>query len=187
MTRLSRSALFPLACAAACSFGACLPAHAAILKENFDAAFPAWESRWFARVSDASNYCTTNWCLVDGIPTEPSNTVRGIAGSGLCLSSVGGWSSFPITITFIPEFAATIEAMKIDVADYVDATFSAWDVNGNLVYTKQLRVDDYRDIPTSHYQTLRFRSAAGVSHFTISGPSNGNTVVDNIVVKTSTP
>ena len=173
------------ACAAACIAATSLPAHAATLKENFDAALPAWESRWFGKYSDAINYCAVHYCLVDGDWVDPSNTVRGIAGSGIVLSSDSGISSFPITITFDPTFGAAIRAMTVDAAVYVDSMFSAWDASGNLVFSKVLVVDDYKDIPTSHYQTLRFKAPHGVARFSFSGPADGNTVIDNIAVQVS--
>jgi hypothetical protein len=181
----ARSVLFKLSCIAALAVGTSLSAQAATLKENFNAAFPAWESGWFGKYSNATNYCAANYCLVNGVPVDPNDTVRGIAGSGLVLSSDGAWSSFPITINFDPAFGATIKAMSIDVAAYVDSTFSAWDAGGTLIYTKVLRVDSYKDIPTSHYQTLQFKSDNGVSSFSFSGPADGNTVIDNIAVKTT--
>ena len=173
------------ACAAACIAAASLPAHAATLKENFDAALPAWESRWFGQHSNAINYCAVHYCLVDGDWVDPSNTVRGIAGSGIVLSSEGEFSSFPVAVTFDPKFGAAIRAMTIDAAVYVDSMFSAWDASGNLVFSKTLVVDDYRDIPTSRYQTLRFKAPHGVASFSFSGPADGNTVIDNIAVEVS--
>jgi len=180
-----RTAVFKLACLAACAFGPALSAHAATKTEDFNADFPAWESGWFGKHSNASNHCAANYCLVDDDWADPSNTVRGMAGSGLVLSSDGGWSSSPITINFDPAFGATLKAMQIDVAVYVESTFSAWDSNGNPVYSKVLRVDSYKDVPTSRYQTLHFKSATGIAGFSFSGPADGNTVIDNITVKTT--
>lgn len=183
----ARPAAARLACLAACALAPVLSAHAATLKENFNAAFPAWESRWFGKNSNAVNWCGVNWCPVDNILVPPDDTVRGIAGSGMVLTSAGGIPSFPITISFTPEFGATIRAMTIGAAVYVDSVFSAWDADGNLVYSKVVKVDDYRDVPTSRYQTLRFKAPAGIARFSFSGPADGNTVIDDIAVDVLKP
>jgi len=180
----ARTTFFKLSCLAVFAFGSSISAHAANLTEDFNADLPAWESGWFGQHSNASNYCADNYCLVNGDWADPSNTVRGMAGSGLVLSSDGGWSSSPITINFDPAFGATIKSMKIDAAVYVESTFTAWDASGTVVYKKVLRVDDYRDIPTSQYQKLHFKSATGVAGFSFSGFADGNTVIDNVIVKT---
>ena len=83
----ARTTLFKLSCLAVFAFGSSISAHAATLTEDFNADLPAWESGWFGQHSNASNYCADNYCLVNGDWADPSNTVRGMAGSGLVLSS----------------------------------------------------------------------------------------------------
>ena len=178
------STLIKCSHAAAWLLGASLSVQAAVLKEDFNAPFPAWESGWFATHSDAINGCTVSYCLVGGVPVPPGPDVRGNAGDGMWLSSDGGIPSFPITITFDPSFAASLVLFKLDVAVYVESTLQAWDTSGNLVFSRGLRVDSYKDIPTSRYQTLLIRSPGGISSFSLSGFADGNTVIDNLVAVT---
>lgn len=180
MQHTMRSSLVKLVGLAALAFGASAGAQAAVLKENFNAAFPAWESGWFATYTDAANSCATTWCLVDGDPVPPNPAVRGNAGSGMWLSSDGGFSSSPITITFDPAFGAALKAFKFDVSAYVESSVQAWDMAGTLIYARKLKINDYHDIPTSNYQKVLIRSTTGIARFTITGYANGNTVIDNV-------
>ena len=184
MYNATRATLLKLSCGAALALGASLAAQAAVLKENFNAAFPAWESGWFAANSDAINHCTVNYCLVDGEPTAPGPAVRGDSGSGMWLSSENGYSSSPITITFEPTFGASLKALKLDVSAYVQSTLQAWDMKGNLIFSRKLKVNIYTDIPTSQYQKVLIRSSKGIASFSFSGYADGNTVIDNVVALT---
>jgi hypothetical protein len=180
LTTLSHAAV-----AGAALLGGALSAHAATLTENFNAPFPAWESGWFGTESDATNVCAVTYCLVGGIPVPPDPAVRGNAGDGLWLSSEHGFSSSPLTITFDPMFGASLTSFKLDTVTYVESTLQAWDMSGRLIFSKDLRVHDYRDVPPTRYQSFTIASTDGISSFTFTGPADGNTIVDNLVAVTA--
>lgn len=190
MPAFLRSAFVKLACASVCalSLGSALAAtpaaRPAVQKENFNAAFPAWESGWFAANSNAINVCAVWYCLVGDTLADPDPAVRGNAGSGIWLGSEDRISSFPLTITFEPAFAAQLVAFKMDVAIYVRSTLRAWDVNGRLIYSHELGEQDWQDVPPTSYQHVVIRSNNGISKFTFSGTASDNTVVDNLVAVT---
>ena len=169
------------------SLAAADPARAGMLKEDFDAPFPAWESSWFHKLSDAHNLCEF-WYCVDGQGgvNPPGNQYRGNNPDGLWLTNDTNTSSMPITITFDATFAAKLEWLSIDVASYLDTTLLAWDADGHLIESQVVTPTFGGTSMPGVYETHVIRSSRGISSFQFTGAAGGNLSIDNVVAKTST-
>jgi hypothetical protein len=157
------------ACAIALALGS---AQAATYTEDFEGAFPAWESSWLGTQSTLRNY----YC--GGALGCGS---RGNNPDGLWFISDSGGSS----ISFDSAFGAALTSLHLDVAGYASTTLTAWDKDGNTIFSQDvaLTFGAYSDPGT--YTGYTITSANGIGGFAFSGNSLGNTSIDNVVALTS--
>ena len=146
---------------------------AAVLTEDFEAAFPAWEAGWLGTNSNLQNY----YGVGQG---------RGNNPDGLWLSD-GNVSDNMANITFNPGFGGSITAFSIDTTTWIQgALFEAFDMSNNLLMSATIASMQGAFTDPGSYQTISFNSANGVSGFRITGGQQieGNTSIDNVVVTT---
>jgi hypothetical protein len=146
-------------------------ASAAVLTEDFNAPFPAWESGWLATNSNLQN--------IYGVGAGRGNNPDG-------LWIFDGIGDAQATIDFKPSFGSTILGFSIDVTTFVTAYFTAYDMSGaELITTPITSLGGAFTAPGS-YQTIAFKSTNGLSRFVIGGSGvEGNTSIDNVVVTTA--
>ena len=145
---------------------------AIVLTEDFEDAFPAWESSWLGANSNLQN--------VYGVGQGRGNNPDGLwIADGLGNGSIA-------EITFDATFGSSITDFSIDTTTWVSgALFEAFDMFGNTLVSTVITsmYGGYTD-PGS-YQTISFSSANGLSGFSITGGViEGNTSIDNVVVTT---
>jgi hypothetical protein len=137
--------------------------------EDFEAAFPSWESSWLAQNSNIQNYY--------GI-----SAYRGNNPDGLWIAD--GLSNGSITeITFDSAFGKSVTNFSIDVTTWISgAKFEAFDMSGKSIASSLITsmYGAYSD--PGQYQTISFSTTNGLSGFNITGGSiEGNTSIDNVV------
>jgi hypothetical protein len=162
------------ACAAALALSA--GAQAATYTEDFEADFPAWESGWFGTQSNARNY----YCF-----GALNCATRGNNPDGLWISNDAGGSSSPVSITFAAGFAAGMTSLHLDVAGYAPTTLSAWDKDGNTIFSQAVSLTSGAYSDPGSYAGYTITSANGIGGFAFSGAASGNTSIDNLNVLTS--
>lgn len=155
-----------------------MPAMAAVTYvEDFEAAFPAWESGWLGVNTNLQNYY--------GVGAG-----RGNNPDGLWLDDGDGLKSGDslVEIAFDPTFGATLTSFDIDVAGYAPTTLRVYDMSGNTLLDVVVTLTNgaYSDPGTySHYGVT---SNNGISRFSFvpNGGSQveGNTSIDNVMVVT---
>ena len=157
-------------------------AMALVLTEDFEAAFPAWESGWLGTNSNLQNYY--------GIGAG-----RGNNPDGLWLDDGDGvYSSDVVDIILNPSFGSSLSSFAVDIAGYANANarFQVFDMSNAILLDVNpiaLTYGAYTDPGTyAHYSTL---SSNGISKFRFSelgggqyGQIEGNTSIDNVVVQT---
>lgn len=147
-------------------------ANAAIFIEDFEAAFPAWESGWLGTNSNLQNFY--------GIGGGRGNNPDGLwIQDGLNLTN-------STEISFNTGFGSAITSFSIDVTSWASGlVFNAYDMGGvSLIGTAITSYAGAYSNPGS-YQTIAFSSSNGVSRFEIIGSQiEGNTSIDNVVVST---
>ncbi len=141
-----------------------------VLTEDFEGAFPAWETQWLGANSNLGN--------VYGMGQGRGNNPDGL----WLVDDVAG--SDNTRINFNNGFGLDITSFSIDVTTWVNgALFVAYDNNGNELVNTVITVmyGAYSDPGT--YQNIAFSSNNGVSGFAILGSYiEGNTSIDNVVV-----
>lgn len=147
-------------------------ASAAILTENFEAPFPAWESGWLGTNSNLQNIYGVGQGRgnnPDGLWLFDGNDTDGIA-----------------KINFNAAFGSTITAFSIDTTTWIQgALFKAFDMNNNLLFSTNITSLAGAFSDPGSYQTISFTSANGMSGFEITGGQiEGNTSIDNVIVTT---
>ena len=172
---------------AAVAFGAHAGANAATFSENFDAAFPAWESGFFGVNSNAVNaanpLCRTRGC-----------TDRGNNKDGLFVGGPGQTTA--IDVAFNTGFADTITAFKFDVAAVFNTTLLAFDISGNEIFRDAIAPSLGPFLTSSDYKNFVINSTNGISRFVFtddsrpgdfSAPPLGSTLIDNLQLTTRDP
>ena len=130
--------------------------------EDFEADFPAWESGWLGTQSDLTNYY--------GVGQGRGNNPDGL------------WIGKDV-ITFNPSFGSNITSLDIDVATWVDFTFSIYDMSNNVLLSEAVvpNYGAYTDPGT--YWHYAVASLNGISRLEFSGSGVlGNTSIDNVVL-----
>lgn len=145
-------------------------ANAAVLVEDFEATFPAWESGWLGTNSNLQNYY--------GIGAGRGNNPDGLwIQDGLNLVNA-------TEISFNAGFGSSITNFSIDITSWINGlVFNAYDMGGASLISTIITsyAGGYTD-PGS-YQTIAFSSSNGVSRFEILGSGiEGNTSIDNVIV-----
>jgi hypothetical protein len=141
-----------------------------VLTEDFEGAFPGWESQWLGQNSNLGNY----YGVGQG---------RGNNPDGLWL--VDDVSSNSNTrINFSNGFGADITAVSIDVTTWINgAHFVAFDNSGNELVDTVITVMYGAFTDAGTYQRIAFTSNNGVSGFMLRGEGiEGNTSIDNVSV-----
>lgn len=141
-----------------------------VLTEDFEGAFPAWESHWLGQNSNLGNY-------------YGQGQGRGNNPDGLWLvDDVGGSSN--TRINFSNGFGADITAFSIDVTTWINgARFVAYDNSGNELVNTEITVLYGAFTDAGTYQHIAFSSNNGVAGFALLGGGiEGNTSIDNVSV-----
>jgi hypothetical protein len=145
-------------------------AQAFTLTEDFEGAFPAWESGWFGAHTDALNvYCPARGC-----------TERGNNPDGLWLAGTG--SSSQILVSFTGGFGDGVTSLSMDVAGFSPTTLSVWDKDGALIFAEEVTLTFGAFTDPGTYSNYTIASTNGIGAFGFSGIAAGNTSIDNITV-----
>lgn len=163
-----KAAVSGTCCVAALMLGGA--AQAAIYTEDFEAAFPAWESDWFGTQSTARNlYCGGS----------PGCTERGNNPDGLWVTGATGGN--PVVVEFAPSFGGALTSFKLDVAGFSPTTLEAFDASNALIFSQDVTLTLGALTDPGVYATYTITSSNGISRFTFSGSAAGNTSIDNLV------
>jgi hypothetical protein len=149
--------------------------NAAVFSEDFEAAFPAWESNWFGTQSTARNY----YCY-----GALNCSDRGNNPDGLWISDVSGGTSSPVEVVFNNSFGASLTSLKLDIAGYTITTLEAYDMADALIFSQNVLLSLGAFTDPGTYFTYTINSSNGISRFTFSGNASGNTSIDNLVAST---
>jgi hypothetical protein len=153
-------------------------AQADTLTEDFEAAFPAWESGWFGVHSDARNYyCDgTRGCAFRG------NNPDGLWLAG---STAPGADPVLILVSFDPTFAGSLLSLTIDVAGYSASNLTATDKNGVVIFNQTVATTAGATTDPGIYTTYTITSNNGIGSFGFTGLAAGFTSIDNLVATTA--
>lgn len=144
---------------------------AALVFEDFEAPFPAWETGWLGTHSDLVNYY--------GVGTGRGNNPDGLWPAGIA----GPNSVDPILVTFAPSVASTISQLSLDVAGYVDTNLRVVDALGTTIYDQPITLTFGAFTDPGTYAHYTIASANGIMSFSFTSPSSsGNTSIDNVEV-----
>ena len=175
MTKIRFSAIVGAIALIAGSVGS---AQAAVLTEDFEGQFPAWESNWFGTMSTARNYYCNGALDCD---------TRGNNPDGLWISDTSGGSGSSADVVFDAGFGASLTSLKLDVAGYQPTTLQAYDMANVLIFSQEVTLTHGAFTDPGVYATYTINSSNGISHFTFSGGAKGNTSLDNLEAVTGTP
>jgi hypothetical protein len=161
--------------AAACIAAAAGASHAASFVEDFEGAFPAWESGWFGVNTNVNNYiCAARGCAA-----------RGNNPDGLWARAANGRVG-DIPIDFLGGFGDSISSLSLDIAGYAPVDLRAWDKHGALIYSQAVTLTFGAFGDPGVYASYTIQSTNGISRFGLfaTGRSQaaGNTSIDNIAV-----
>lgn len=163
--------ILPILCAA--FLGLAGTAGAATYTEDFEAAFPTWESGWFGTQTNAQNYY--------GVGAGRGNNPDGLwidDGDGIRGSDY-------VQITFNPLFGAGISSLSIDIAGYVATNLQAFDMANVMIYNSPIILTQGAYTDPGVYENHLITSTNGISRFAflyLGGQIEGNTSVDNIII-----
>lgn len=153
------------------------PGQAATYTEGFEGDFPAWESGWFGKESNARNFNCAG---------ELGCSNRGNNPDGLWIYSTSG-SRRSVTVRFESAFAASLSSFSIDVAAGFPTSLTATDKDGALIFDEAVSSTSGWESDPGIYTTYRITSSNGIGSFTFSGPAAGNTSIDNLVAVSAVP
>lgn len=163
--------ILPILCAA--FLGLAGTAGAATYTEDFEAAFPAWESGWFGTQTNAQNY----YGVGQG---------RGNNPDGLWIDDGDGvLSGDYVEIAFNPLFGAGISSLSIDIATWVNTYLQAFDMANVMIYSGLVTPTYGAYTDPGVYENHLITSTNGISRFAflfLGGQIEGNTSVDNIII-----
>lgn len=136
--------------------------------EDFEAAFPTWESSWLG-----SNSNLTNYYGVGG--------GRGNNPDGLWIYD--GSNSVNADITFTNGFGNNITEFSIDVTTWTDnLIFKAFDLDNNVIISTLVTSKFGGYSNPGSYQTINFQTTNGLKGFSFVGFNvEGFTSIDNVV------
>jgi hypothetical protein len=140
---------------------------AAILTEDFEAPFPAWETGWLGTNSNLQNFY--------GVGFDRGNNPDGL------------WVGNQDTV-FNPSFGATLTSLAVDVAGYSTGTrLQIFDMSGSVLLDQLVSLTFGAGTDPGTYSNYSVSSLNGISKFSfIGGSPVGNTSIDNVVVSTAT-
>ncbi len=144
----------------------------ATLTEDFEAAFPAWETGWFGANSNAQN-------------VYGAGAGRGNNPDGLWIQDNSGGDS-NIRIVFGNAFALSLSSLSLDVAGYVDGTrLEFFDAGGAVLSDVLIAITEGALTDPGTYANYSVNSVTGIGGFRFYNASvEGNTSIDNVVVQT---
>lgn len=146
-------------------------AQATTYLEDFEAAFPAWESGWLGTNSNLQNYY--------GVGAG-----RGNNPDGLWLSD--GISASLVKINFLPAFGATLTSFAIDIAGVVPCTLFVYDKQDNIILNQVVTLTYGWGTDPGVYAHYAVDSINGIGAFSLLGSGvEGNTSIDNVMVSTN--
>lgn len=161
---------------ASIALGSSAASAAAILTEDFEAAFPAWESGWLGVNSNLTNYYCARPCAQRGNNPDGLWVDDGDGARGLDLS----------TIAFNPAFGATLTGFSIDIAGYVPIRLRVFDISGTTLLDTAVTLTFGGTTEPGTYANYSVLSGNGIGgfEFTPTGGSQveGNTSIDNVSV-----
>ncbi|MGX9219941.1 PEP-CTERM sorting domain-containing protein [Massilia varians] len=145
-------------------------AQARIYTEDFEQAFPAWESNWFGTKSNAHNvYCPLGGC-----------STRGNNPDGLWLGGPGS-----ISVTFDSVFASSLMSLTLDIAAFSSTRLTAFDINEVQIFDEGIMLTYGAFSDPGTYATYTITSGSGIKRFEFSGNAAGNTSIDNLIAITA--
>lgn len=151
-----------------------MPAMAAVTYvEDFEAAFPAWESGWLGVNSNLQNYY--------GVGAGRGNNPDGLwvdDGDGIYGTDV-------VDIIFNPVFGATLTSFDIDVAGHDPLTLRVYDMSGNTLLDVAVTLTHGATSDPGVYSHYGVTSTNGISRFSFISDGwqvEGNTGIDNVMV-----
>lgn len=164
--------ILPLICAA--FIGLAGTAGATTYTEDFEAAFPTWESGWFGTETNAQNYY--------GVGQGRGNNPDGLwidDGDGL-------YGNDYVQIAFNPLFGAGISSLSIDIATWIsDMYIHVYDMSNTLIYNGLVTPTSGYYSDPGVYDTHSITSTNGFLGFAFQSINNqieGNTSIDNIIL-----
>jgi hypothetical protein len=151
-------------------------AQATTYLEDFEAAFPAWESGWLGTNSNLQNYYA-----VAGY----GHAYRGNNPDGLWLTD-GILGGSLVKINFLPAFGATLTSFAIDIAGYSPCTLFVYDKQDNIIFNRVVTLTYGAFTDPGVYAHYAVDSINGIGAFALLGSSvEGNTSIDNVMVSTN--
>lgn len=152
---------------------------AVILTEDFEAAFPAWESGWLAVNSNLQNHYV--------VVGDSVGHGRGNNPDGLWLDDGDAvYGGDVVDIIFNSAFGNNLTSFAIDIAGYVPAQLQIFDKFNSLLLNENITLTSGAFTDPGIYAHYAVTSANGISKFsflTLSGNQiEGNTSIDNIVI-----
>jgi hypothetical protein len=154
-------------------------ASAAVLVEDFEAPFPAWQSGWLGVNSNLENYYCPNVLCPD----------RGNNPDGLWMDDGDGlYGSDVSRILFSPAFAATLTSFSVDIAGYQPIVLRVFDISGNTLLNTPVTLTSGAFTDPGVYANYSVLSGNGIGGFEFTPTSaswvEGNTSIDNVRVTT---
>ena len=158
------------------TLGSSAASAATILTEDFEAAFPAWESGWLGINSNLTNYYCARPCAnrgnnPDGLWEDDGNGVYGTSTS---------------TITFNNAFGASLTAFSIDIAGWYGMRLRVFDISGITLLDTNVTLTEGALSDPGVYANYSVVSANGIGGFefipTGVDQVEGNTSIDNVSV-----
>jgi len=145
-----------------------LPASAITYTEDFEGAFPAWESGWLGANSNLQNYY--------GVGLGRGNNPDGLwIQDGLNLSN-------STSITFGNAFGLSLSSLSFDVATWVSLNIEIFDSSGTTLASWNMLPNYGGLTDPGTYQTFTATSTTGIGGFRFIGSGiEGNTSIDNVV------
>ena len=139
--------------------------HAAGYVEDFEAAFPVWESGWLGTNSNLTNY----YGVGGGRGNNPDGLWIGVTD-----------------IQFAPTFGAGIQSLSLDIASWVNGTVNFYDSANSLIASLGFTSNQGAYTDPGTYQNLAVTSNNGISHVDFVGAGIlGNTSIDNVMINVS--
>lgn len=146
-----------------------MPAAATVYTEDFEAAFPAWESGWFGVNSNAQD------CYGVG-------QGRGNNPDGLWIASTGQTcNASATTVTFNSAFAQSLTSFDFDVAGFSAITLTFFDADNVELSSTNVVLTNGAFTDPGVYSHYGVTSTTGIGGFSFSSGATGNTSIDNLV------
>lgn len=146
-----------------------------VLTETFDDPLGGWRDRWLAQNTNMQNY------YVCSGGTDENYRGNNPCGIWICDGVVGG----NCVINFDAAFGATVTNFQVGLQAFVDAVYSVYDLDGNLVYSTNLTTN-YQSPYGCYCTTFACDTPNGIGRFEITSSSQveGNMAIDDVIATT---